>query len=169
MGKSSFHGVAEKILSSGSDLAQLKNELAKGFRKLANLHDQIATAFPGLAQGFVDNPQGAGVAAVSTPQPATFVVKAAAGISVLQVTNPQNRVPLTQQTAILQRQANPNPILGPIYHQFRSASNQAITANVQTYQPSTQTLHPFVDGNTWWQVRSSFDGKNFNDWSTPHQ
>lgn len=139
------------------------------FTHLGNLEDSLTALLPQLAQGHVDNPQQQGNSAVIKPQAVQFTVATHAPFMVITVTLPQNFKPPTQKLAQLQIVSNPNVLLASIVHSLESSTDASFAKNLKSYGPSSQTIWTLPDSNTFWRIQSSFDGKNFNNWSAPKQ
>lgn len=101
------------------------------------------------------------------PAPAGFDVQGSSGKFTIQITNPQLRsLPSAQ---LLKNQKGTNPANAPIYHQVQCGGNMGFTQSdpdFKDYGVTPQTSFEFQNQNKslYWRVRSSFDGKQWNNW-----
>lgn len=158
--QSRLHQYAEEIKSN-------PEIISRAIKAVAYIHDQITAALPALGAGKSDNPLAEGNSPVATPDPCSFTIKHVGGVAYVQITPPQLRIPLTQQTAQAMTVNNPNALLGTLVHRLQSCQDQNFSAsgNVQIYTGIATSHFSWPDANVFWRLQSSFDGKNFNKWS----
>lgn len=165
--QSRLHGYAEIIATKPGD----NKTIARAIRTVANLHDQLGSAMPWLFQGLSDTPLSLGNTPIIKPLPCTIQISHSGGLTFVQITLPQNRKPVTPKTGQLMTTNNPNSLDSLITHRLQSATDTTFSkaANAQIYE-GIQTSHfSWPDANTFWRIQSSYDGKNFNEWSAPQQ
>lgn len=145
--------------------------VSRAIKAMAYIHDQITAAFPALGAGKSDTPLQDGNTAVAVPDQCLFTIKHAGGVAYIQITPPQLRIPLTQKTAKAMTVNNPNSLLGTLVHRVQSCQDQNFSASggVQIYTGIATSHFSWPDTNVFWRLQSSFDGKNFNDWSAAKQ
>jgi hypothetical protein len=104
-----------------------------------------------------------------TPGPAAFTVTGIDGKFIIQIANPQNIQP--QSVGIMQARqfSQLNPYAAPILHNLQSASDINFnngSAQFTDYGISSQLGYTFQNPNVvlFWRLRSSFDGKTWNQW-----
>jgi hypothetical protein len=144
--------------------------LRLAFKNIAQNQDQLFSLLPQLGAGHVDAPlQGTGNQ-IAVPPTCQFSGTQSGGVSYLTIVDPQDRTSASAQQRALMTQSSPNTVLTPIIHELRSSSNQNFdaTGNVQYYQRVPNHFSK-PDPNQFWQLRSSFDGRNFNAWSATKQ
>jgi hypothetical protein len=153
-------------LEAKPDFKSAKDTLARICTHVGDLEDRLTATLPQLAGSKVDSPLTSGTGA-PLPQPCRFTVHIVTGLADIEVTLPQFAKATTPQ---LQRQQvidNPNALLGTILHNLQSCSDASfsVAAGLKDYQPTSQTHVLKIDANTFWRIRSSYDGKNFNGFS----
>jgi hypothetical protein len=143
----------------------------RALEAIAYLHDQIVSVLPALAAGKSDTPLSPGTEPIAVPDVCLFTVQHSGAMAFIEITLPQYRVPLTQQTARAMTMSNPNALLGTIVHRLQSCQDASFSTSggVRTYQGIATSHFSWPDANTFWRLQSSFDGKKFNQWSTPKQ
>lgn len=129
--------------------------------------DSLNSRTAGSPGTFVDDPQTA-IVSPSKPQAVAFNVLADGGVFSVQITNPQHVQPASMALSRAQALHKPNAPLSAIYHNLQSATdvNFDSASNLNDYGISTQIAWniPNPGATLYWRVRSSFDGKNFNDY-----
>jgi hypothetical protein len=163
--QSKMHGYRNR-LDEHQDFKDAKHTLARICTHLGNLEDRLTATLPQLAGNKVDSPQTPGTGA-PLPQQCSFTVKIVAGLADIEITLPQFK---QASTPALQKQQivdNPNALLGTILHKLQSCSDASfsVAAGLRDYQPTSQTQILKIDANTFWRMKSSYDGKNYNQFS----
>jgi hypothetical protein len=155
-----------KHLEGKKDYDSAKDTLARICTHVGDMFDRITNALPGLGGSFVDSPLTPGTGAI-LPQPCRFTVRIVGGLADIEITLPQFYKASTPKLQQLQIVDNPNALLAGIIHNLQSCSDASfsVAAGLKDYQPTSQVHITKIDGNTFWRIRSSYDGKNYNDFS----
>lgn len=163
--QSKLHGYRNRIAEK-QDFESAKETLQRICTHLGNLEDRLTATLPQLAGSKVDSPLTPGTGA-PLPQASTFTVKIVGGMADIEITLPQFAQAATPALQKQQIVSNPNALLGTILHKLQSCSDASFTvaAGLKDYQPTSQTQIFKNDANTFWRMKSSFDGKNYNGWS----
>jgi hypothetical protein len=163
---SKLHGYRVK-LESHDDFKAAKRSLEKSIDHMARFEDAVVAALPGLGGSFVDSPLTPGVGGVALPQPCSFTVTILSGLADIEIVLPQFAQASTPKLQQRQIVANPNALLATILHNVQSCSDDSfsVSKGLRDYQPTSQTQILKPDTNTFWRMRSSYDGKNFNVFS----
>jgi hypothetical protein len=163
--QSKMHGYRNR-LDEHQDFKDAKHTLSRICTHLGNLEDRIVATLPQLAGTKVDSPLSPGVGA-PLPQACTFAVRIVGGLADIEITLPQFAQAVTPQLQKQQIISNPNALLGTILHKLQSCSDASFTAaaGLKDYQPTSQTHILKLDANTFWRMKSSYDGKNYNQFS----
>jgi hypothetical protein len=168
--KSRLHDYRQHI-ESKKDFEGAKETFSNICRHLGNMEDSLAAAIPGAFGGFVDSPISGAPTQAPVPQSCTFSVRVINGLADIEIVLPQFAKAPTPQAQALMVVSNPNALLAGIVHNIQSCGDNTFTlaGGVKDYQPTAQTHILKIDGNLFWRIRSSFDGKNFNKFSAAVQ
>ena len=163
--QSKLHGYRNR-LEEHEDYKDAKRTLARICTHLGNLEDRLTATLPQLVGSKVDSPLTPGTGA-PVPQQCSFTVKIVAGLADIEITLPQFAQAATPALQKQQIVSNPNALLGTILHKLQSCSDASFTvaAGLRDYQPTSQTQIFKNDANTFWRMKSSYDGKNYNRYS----
>jgi hypothetical protein len=166
-------------MASGPTISQQKIfAAARNNRDLLEVLTQVATSTrqQQATTGTTPSAQTSSVVSAAVPQQANGVVSILGGAYVVQITNPGATNPLS---ALQAAQAAGNAgFIAPvqpvkaIFHQIRVSTSPAfnVNSNTQTFGGNTGSAQVYwtltgLGSGTWYvQFRSTYDGKNFNQW-----
>lgn len=102
------------------------------------------------------------------PPPANFTVTPLDGKYMIAIANPENIQPVSVQIAQARAVGSVNALSRPIVHNLQSALdiNFNAASGITDYGISPVTAYTIQDPNVtkFWRLRSSYDGKNWNQW-----
>lgn len=121
----------------------------------------------GTISSFTDNPAQPATATIKPPK-GIFSVIGVDGKFLITLCNPQSVVPSTPTIAQLRAKVGINTGLFPILHNVQSATSLAFDNGsfLTDYGISSQLAYEIQDPNItrFFRLRSSYDGKTWNDW-----
>ena len=134
--------------------------------------DRLYAQVGGQAFKFIDTvlpdaSTGQSVASCA-PSPAQFYVVGVDGKFIISIANPQNILPLSPAIAQARASAGINATSAPILHNLQSCStvNFDAAGGLTDYGISPQLVQTYQNPNVtlFWRLRSSYDGKTWNQW-----
>ncbi len=125
-----------------------------------------------LAQNTTVTQQVTNVATKNAPPQCRAQVSLLNGSYVVEIQNPGTLLPTSALQAAQNGNApTANVAITPLYHQIRCANTPrfSVAANVQTFGGTTGSTQTYwtlqlAAGQWYFQIRSSYDGTNFNEW-----
>ena len=139
------------------------NSAAKGNNELretlTGVYNELQSVYQQIGAGPIQKVDASAAAFSGPPSPSQLAVSGANGQFTVSITLPQ---------AASGGSAPKNPTNAPIYHEISSSPAANFASGVTTYPVSTNTSYVFPNPGVtfYWRLRSSYDQKTWNSYST---